>query len=239
MVHAGTARLEEFIVAGLVDVALLPMISRSRLIALTRLAQEEMVLEPSVRARRWRTASAKELNGHPSDPRRRDAGSPTRQSAGRGIASRVDTELDDHETIRPMVQQGRRASILLHLRFIAKCARGVMQADRIMTTGVFRTLALGVAASRGPSAARDAVAGVVGECWPISTAPANCACSRHFRPPEPRPVRRPPAAEDRRLRTTGGRRDADRRFQIIATLRKRADARRSTARSRPITSMMR
>ncbi|HEV2100759.1 MAG TPA: LysR family transcriptional regulator, partial [Stellaceae bacterium] len=44
VVHAGTARLEEFIVAGLVDLALMTMISRSRLIALTRLAEEEMVL---------------------------------------------------------------------------------------------------------------------------------------------------------------------------------------------------
>jgi LysR family nitrogen assimilation transcriptional regulator len=36
VVHAGSARLEEFIIAGLVDLALMAEISRSRLIALTR-----------------------------------------------------------------------------------------------------------------------------------------------------------------------------------------------------------
>ena len=44
VVHAGTVRLEEFIVDGLVDLALMAEISRSRLIASTRLAEEEMVL---------------------------------------------------------------------------------------------------------------------------------------------------------------------------------------------------
>jgi DNA-binding transcriptional LysR family regulator len=83
--------------------------------------------------------------------------------AGRGIALRVDTELDDHETIRLMVQQGVGASILPHSSVYRECARGLVEAHRITASGVFRTLALGDAASRGPSAARQAVAEVVTE----------------------------------------------------------------------------
>src|SRR5438105_13412592 len=44
VVHAGMVRLEEFLIDGRVDVALLSELSRSRLIVSTRLAQEEMVL---------------------------------------------------------------------------------------------------------------------------------------------------------------------------------------------------
>src|SRR5437773_4952487 len=44
VVHAGMVRLEEFVIDGRVDVALLSELSRSRLIVSTRPAQEEMVL---------------------------------------------------------------------------------------------------------------------------------------------------------------------------------------------------
>src|SRR5256885_13061004 len=44
VMHAGMVRLEEFIIDGRVDIALLSELSRSRLIVSTRLAQEEMVL---------------------------------------------------------------------------------------------------------------------------------------------------------------------------------------------------
>src|SRR5437764_2554800 len=44
VMHAGMIRLEEFVIDGRVDIALLSELSRSRLIASTRLAQEEMVL---------------------------------------------------------------------------------------------------------------------------------------------------------------------------------------------------
>jgi LysR family transcriptional regulator, nitrogen assimilation regulatory protein len=163
VMHAGTARLEEFIVAGLVDLALMTMISRSRLIALTRLAEEEMVLVTRPGSRPSGIVVAEELSRTPLI-----LGDGMRASldvllAGRGIALRVDTELDDHETIRLMVQQGVGASILPYSSVEHECTRGVIQAHRITATGVFRILATGVAASRGPSAARDAVAEVVSE----------------------------------------------------------------------------
>jgi LysR family nitrogen assimilation transcriptional regulator len=163
VVHAGTVRLEEFIVAGLVDLALMAEISRSRLIASTRLAEEEMVLVTRPGARPSGVVSAEELNRTPLI-----LGDGLRAAlemllAGRGIALQVDTELNDHETIRLMVQQGVGASILPHSSVCRECARGVAQAHRITASGVFRTLALGVAAGRGPSAARQAVAAVVVE----------------------------------------------------------------------------
>jgi LysR family nitrogen assimilation transcriptional regulator len=163
VVHAGTVRLEEFIVAGLVDLALMAEISRSRLIASTRLAEEEMVLVTRPGARPSGVVSAEELNRTPLI-----LGDGLRAAlemllAGRGIALQVDTELNDHETIRLMVQQGVGASILPHSSVCRECARGVAQAHRITASGVFRTLALGAAAGRGPSAARQAVAAVVVE----------------------------------------------------------------------------
>jgi LysR family transcriptional regulator, nitrogen assimilation regulatory protein len=161
VVHAGTARLEEFIVAGLVDLALMTMISRSRLIALTRLAEEEMVLATRPGARPSSIVSAEELNRTPLI-----LGDGMRASldvllSGRGIVLRVDTELDDHETIRLMVQQGVGASILPHSSVYRECARGLVEAHRITADGVFRTLAIGVATSRSPSEARQAVAEAV------------------------------------------------------------------------------
>jgi LysR family nitrogen assimilation transcriptional regulator len=161
VVHAGTARLEEFIIAGLVDLALMTMISRSRLITLTRLAEEEMVLVTRPGARPRQTVSLEELRRTPLI-----LGDGMRAAlevllAGRGIALRVDTELDDHETIRLMVQQGVGASILPHSSIHRECARGLVEAHRITEDGIFRTLALGVAANRAASSARKVVAEVV------------------------------------------------------------------------------
>ncbi len=163
VVHAGTVRLEEFIVAGLVDLALMAEISRSRLILSTRLAEEEMVLLTRPGARPPGIVSAEELNRTPLI-----LGDGLRAAldvllAGRGITLQVDTELNDHETIRLMVQQGVSASILPHSSVYRECARGLAEPHRITRGGVFRTLALGGAVSRGPSAAREAVAEVVAE----------------------------------------------------------------------------
>src|SRR4029077_8681410 len=81
--------------------------------------------------------------------------------AGRGVELQVETELNDHETIRLMVQQGVGASVLPHSSVYRECARGLAEAHRITADGVFRSLALGIAANRGASTARDAVAGLV------------------------------------------------------------------------------
>ena len=94
VVHAGTARLEEFIVDGLVDLALMAEISSSRLIALTRLAEEEMVLMTRPGARPRGFVSVEELNRTPLI-----LGDGLRAAldvllAGRGIALQVDTELE-------------------------------------------------------------------------------------------------------------------------------------------------
>ena len=163
VVHAGMVRLEEFIVAGLVDLALMSEMSRSRLILSTRIADEEMVLVTQPAARPAGIISAEELNRTPLI-----LGDGLRAAldvllAGRGIALQVDTELNDSETIRQMVQQGVGASILPHSSVYRECARGLMQAHRITASGVFRTLAIGSAASRGPSEARQVVAEVVTE----------------------------------------------------------------------------
>jgi DNA-binding transcriptional LysR family regulator len=78
--------------------------------------------------------------------------------AGHEIELNVQTELNDHETIRLMVAQGMGAAVLPLSSASRECARGLLEAHRITESGVFRTLALGVRASRNASLAREAVA---------------------------------------------------------------------------------
>lgn len=157
VVHAGMVRLEEMLIDGRIDVALLSELSRSRLIVSTRLAEEEMVLVTRPGARAAGVVTAAEL-------RRTNLilGDGLRAAmdallAGLGIELKVDIELNDHETIRRMVQQGVGASILPHASVAGECARGLTEAHRLTANGIFRTLALGVAANRSSSITREAV----------------------------------------------------------------------------------
>jgi LysR family transcriptional regulator, nitrogen assimilation regulatory protein len=161
VVHAGMVRLEEFLVDGRVDMALLSEMSRSRLIRSTRLAEEEMVLVTRPRARPSGVVSPGELRRTPLILGDGLRAAMETLLAGRGVELQVETELNDHETIRLMVQQGVGASILPHSSVHRECARGLAEAHRITEKGVFRTLALGVAANRGASSAREAVGGIV------------------------------------------------------------------------------
>ena len=161
VVHAGMVRLEEFVIDGRVDIALMSEISKSRLIVSTRLAEEEMVLVTRPGARDSGVVSAEELSRTPLILGDGLRAAMDALLAGRGIELLVETELNDHETIRLMVQQGVGASILPHSSVHRECARGLAEAHRLTADGAFRTLALGVAAGRGSSAARDAVAEIV------------------------------------------------------------------------------
>ncbi len=161
VVHAGMVRLEEFIVDGRVDLALLSDLSRSRLILSTRLAEEEMVLVTRPGARPREIVSPAELSQTPLILGDGLRAAMETLLAGRGIELQVQTELNDHETIRLMVQQGVGASILPHSSVYKECARGLAEAHRVTEGGVFRTLALGVPANRDASAARQAVAEIV------------------------------------------------------------------------------
>jgi LysR family transcriptional regulator, nitrogen assimilation regulatory protein len=161
VVHAGTVRLEEFVVDGRVDIGLLAEISRSRLILSTRLAEEEMVLVTRPGSRPPHIVSLEELRRTPLILGDGLRAAMDNLLAGHRIELQVDTELNDHETIRLMVQQGVGASILPHSSVYRECARGLAEAHRITANGVFRTLALGVAANRSTSSAREAVAEIV------------------------------------------------------------------------------
>ena len=163
VVHAGTIRLEEFVVDGRVDIGLLAEISRSRLIISTRLAEEEMVLVTRPGARPSGIVSFDELCRTPLILGDGLRAAMDALLAGQNIELDVETELNDHETIRLMVQQGVGASILPHSSVYRECARGLAEAHRIGSSGVFRTLALGVAAGRSSSPAREAVAEVVAQ----------------------------------------------------------------------------
>ena len=163
VMHAGMVRLEEFVIDGRVDIALLSELSRSRLVLSTRLAQEEMVLVTRPQARPPGPVDGDELSHTPLV-----LGDGLRMAmdallAGRGIELKVEIELNDHETIRLMVQQSAAASILPYSSVVRECAQGLIEAHRLTADGIFRTLALGVRVSRSASLARDAVARTISE----------------------------------------------------------------------------
>ncbi|MGA3403564.1 MAG: LysR substrate-binding domain-containing protein, partial [Acetobacteraceae bacterium] len=149
------------LIDGRIDLALLSELSRSRLIVSSRLAEEEMVLvtRPGTRAAGIVTAAElRRTNLILGDGLRAAMDA---LLAGLGIELKVELELNDHETIRLMVQQGVGASILPHASVAGECARGLVAAHRLTGTGIFRMLALGTAANRSSSVARDVVAQTV------------------------------------------------------------------------------
>src|SRR5258707_1351258 len=110
VMHAGMVRLEEFVIDGRVNIALLSELSRSRLVVSTRLAEEEMVLltQPGVRP-------AGIVGGDEMRPTKLILGDGLRAAmdallAGLGIELQVDTQLNDHETIRLIVAEGAGAA---------------------------------------------------------------------------------------------------------------------------------
>src|SRR5437764_8333142 len=130
-VHAGMVRLEEFVIDGRVDIALLSELSRSRLILSTRLAEEEMVLVTRPGVRPDAAVTADELCQTPLI-----LGDGLRMAmdallAGLGIELKVEIEINDHETMRLMVQQGVGATILPYSSVSRECARGLLAAYRI------------------------------------------------------------------------------------------------------------
>jgi LysR family transcriptional regulator, nitrogen assimilation regulatory protein len=131
VMHAGMVRLEEFVIDGRVDVALLSELSRSRLIVSTRLAQEEMVLVTRPGARPGGIVGGDELSQTPLILGDGLRAAMDALLAGRGIELRVAIEVNDHETIRLMVQQGAAASILPYSSVAKECARGLLAAHRI------------------------------------------------------------------------------------------------------------
>jgi LysR family nitrogen assimilation transcriptional regulator len=158
VMHAGMIRLEEFLIDGRVDIALLSELSRSRLILSTGLGREEMVLVTKPGARAAGIVIGAELSRT-----KLVLGDGLRAAmdallAGRGIELNVAVEINDHETIRLMVARGVAASILPYSSVARECAAGLVEAHRLTTEGIFRTLALGVRVSRSASLAREAVA---------------------------------------------------------------------------------
>ena len=130
VVHAGMVRLEEFLVDGRVDLALLSEMSKSRLIQSTRLAEEEMVLVTRPGARPQEIVSPDELSRTPLILGDGLRAAMETLLAGCGVELQVETELNDHETIRLMVQQGVGASILPHSSVHRECARGLADSRR-------------------------------------------------------------------------------------------------------------
>ena len=158
VMHAGMIRLEEFLIDGRVDIALLSELSRSRLILSAGLGREEMVLVTRPGARPPGIVGETELSGTPLVLGDGLRAAMDALLAGRGVELKVAIEVNDHETIRLMVQRGVAAAILPYSSVARECALGLVEAHRLTTDGIFRTLALGVRVSRSASLAREAIA---------------------------------------------------------------------------------
>ena len=182
VMHAGMVRLEEFIIDGRVDLALLSELSRGRLILSTRVAEEEMVLVTRPGLRPDAAVTVAELSQTPLI-----LGDGLRMAmdallAGLGIELKVEIEINDHETMRLMVQQGVGATILPYSSVSRECARGLLAAHRITEAGIYRTLALGVRASRDASLARETVARAISEVIDEFRAAGHLAIAERDRP---------------------------------------------------------
>src|SRR5437763_1677992 len=188
-VHAGMVRLEEFVIDGRVDIALLSELSRSRLVLSTRLAQEEMVLVTEPGARPLGFVSGAELGRTPLVLGDGLRAAMDALLAGRGIELNVAIEVNDHETIRLMVQQGAAASILPYSSVARECTRRLLAAHRITENGIFRTLALGVRASRTASLARETAVRTITQVVAEFEAAGQLSLSGQH---EPTPRRSPP-----------------------------------------------
>jgi LysR family nitrogen assimilation transcriptional regulator len=158
VMHAGMIRLEEFLIDGRVDIALLSELSRSRLVLSTGLGREEMVLVTRPGARPSGIVTGAELSRTPLVLGDGLRAAMDALLAGRGIELKVEIEVNDHETIRLMVTRGVAASILPYSSVARECAAGLVEAHRLTAEGIFRTLALGVRVSRSASLAREAIA---------------------------------------------------------------------------------
>src|SRR3984885_14117794 len=158
VMHAGMVRLEEFVIDGRVDIALLSELSRSRLVVSTRLAAEEMVLVTRPGARPPGIVGGDELQATPLILGDGLRAAMDALLAGLGIELNVEIELNDHETIRLMVAQGAGAAVLPLSSVSKECARGLIEAHRITETGIYRTLAHGGGAGGNASPAREAAA---------------------------------------------------------------------------------
>ena len=158
VMHAGMIRLEEFLIDGRVDIALLSELSRSRLVLSTALGREEMVLVTKPGVRPSGVVTGAELGRTPLVLGDGLRAAMDALLAGRGVELKVAIEVNDHETIRLMVTRGVAASILPYSSVARECAAGLVEAHRLTAEGIFRTLALGVRVSRSASLAREAVA---------------------------------------------------------------------------------
>jgi LysR family transcriptional regulator, nitrogen assimilation regulatory protein len=202
VMHAGMIRLEEFVIDGRVDVALLSELSRSRLIVSTRLAQEEMVLVTRPGGRTRGVVGGAELSRTPLILGDGLRAAMDALLAGRGIELNVEIEVNDHETIRLMVQQGAAASILPYSSVARECAQGLIEAHRITEAGIFRTLARGVRVSRAASLAREAMVRTIGEVVAdlerdnrLALTPSTRTAPRRRRGPSPAGEGRRPTAQ--------------------------------------------
>src|SRR5436853_575431 len=133
-------RLEEFLIDGRVDIALLSELSRSRLILSTGLGCEEMVLVTRPGARASGSVTGAELSRTPLVLGDGLRAAMDALLAGRGIELKVETEVNDHETMRLMVQRGAAASVLPYSSVARECERGLHEAQHLTEGGVFRNL---------------------------------------------------------------------------------------------------
>ena len=167
IVNAGYSVLPGWVEDGRVDLAIIAGMQRNRMIAATLVAREEMVLICAAGRQGDGDrggdgiVSAAELAATPLI-----LGDGTKAALellldGHGIALRLETEVNDPESIRLLVQRGFGATILPYGAVRRDCEAGLVRARRLTESGIFRSLFVATPAARSSSPAREAALAVV------------------------------------------------------------------------------
>ncbi len=156
VVHASNNALLPWIMDGLVDLAIMPEIVKSRSVTPAILVREEMVLLTSPAKAPRKAIQPRDLADIPL----------IMGDANRSIVElvldrtraelNVDTEINDHETVRLMVQAGAGTTILPYSLVRRECDAGLLKATRI-GTGIYRRIMLVAAPVRENAMARAAL----------------------------------------------------------------------------------
>jgi LysR family nitrogen assimilation transcriptional regulator len=150
--------LQEWLLAGHLDLAVINDPLPSRVLSCVPLASEEMVLVTAPGARdRDRPLSAAELAETSlimTDGLRVIC---ERLLAPHGIALRVETEMNAIETIRLMARKGLGATIMPYAVVKPECDAGVIAAHRLVVGGLRRNLVIATPAMRHLSSGSQAV----------------------------------------------------------------------------------
>jgi LysR family transcriptional regulator, nitrogen assimilation regulatory protein len=149
--------LSEWLLTGKVDVAILAQAEAMPELQVTEIAHEEMVLISGRNTRRDGIVTAEELAATPLIGTESLLAIASDLLKHHGVRLHIDLTLNNLEAVREMVQQSMCCTIFPYAMIRRDYESGLITARRILTGGLHRRLAIGVASDRPRTAAMDSV----------------------------------------------------------------------------------